>query len=251
MSLEAFFTGLAVSHLVVFARIGTAMILLPGFGETYVPMRFRLMLALLVSLVMTPATPVVDLVPRGLDGLVVLLAFEVLIGLWIGLMARLLIASLHFAGYQVGVVSNLSNATAPDAAAFQGATVLASALLLGGVALLFATNLHHQVLAALLDSYVIFPPGVLIPEDLAAQAVKVAGASIRMGLSISAPFFVMAILANLAMGLANRMMPNLAVFFVAAPVLIAGVLFLLPIAIPEMLLGFHHLMADWLAAFVF
>jgi len=242
MEIEAFLTGLAVSPLVVFARIGTAMIFLPGFGETYVPMRFRLLLALMVSLVMTPATPVVDLVPRGLDGLVALLALEVVIGLWIGLMARILIAMLHFAGYQVGVVSNLSNATAPDAA---------SALLLGGVALLFATNLHHQILVALLDSYAIFPPGQIIPEDLALQAVKVAGASLRMGLSISAPFFVMAILANLAMGLANRMMPNLAVFFVAAPVLIAGVLLLLPIAVPEMLLGFHHLMAEWLSAFVF
>ena len=83
------------------------------------------------------------------------------------------------------------------------------------------------------------------------QVVKAAGASVYVGVSLAAPFFILTLLLNLAMGLANRMMPTMPVFFVASPILIGFVLLVMAIAVPSMLRGFLHHMADWFGSFTF
>ena len=185
-----------VSILLVFARIGSAMMFLPGFGESFIPARVRLLLAMALSLVFHTAIPIDPDLARGASGLVGLLALEVTIGVWIGLAARILMSALQFAGYQVGMVSGLSNVFAPDSAAFQGGTILSAALILSGVAAVFATDFHHVMIDALLSSYQVFPVGMIIPGDLAEQIVKAAGASIYLGVSLAAPFFILTLLLN-------------------------------------------------------
>lgn len=250
-SIYPLLTAQAIAILLVFARIGTALMFLPGFGESFVPARFRLLFGLALAVILHLAVPVGEAVTRGLSGLLVPLAFEVTIGLWIGVTSRILMTALQFAGYQVGMVSGLSNAFAPDSAAFQGGTILSSALILSGVAALFATDLHHLIIDALLMSYEVFPVGELITGDLADQIVRAAGASVYLGVALASPFFILTLLLNLAMGLANRMMPTMAVFFVAGPILIGFVLLVMAIAVPAMLRGFLNHLADWLGSFTF
>ena len=50
----------------VFARIGSAIMLLPGFGEAFVAPRARLLIALGIPMVVTPV--VIDLVPPTPSG---------------------------------------------------------------------------------------------------------------------------------------------------------------------------------------
>jgi flagellar biosynthetic protein FliR len=241
----------AMTVLLVFARIGTALMFIPGFGESFVPARFRLFFALALAFAIHIAIPLDLDVTEGVTGLLGPLLLEVTIGAWIGLTARVLMTALQFAGYQIGMVSGLSNAFAPDSAAFQGGTILSSALILAGVAAIFATDFHHLMIEALLMSYQVFPVGRIIPGDLAEQIVKAAGASVYVGVSISAPFFILTLLLNLAMGLANRMMPTMPVFFVASPILIGFVLLVMAIGVPSMLRGLLHHMADWFGSFTF
>jgi len=249
--LETFLTGPVLAILLIFARIGAALMFLPGFGESFVPVRFRLLFALALSLALHPVIPPHPEISRGALFLLGPLALEVTIGLWMGLTSRILMTALQFAGYQIGMVSGLSNAFAPDAAAFQGGTILSSALILSGVALVFATDFHHVMIDALLMSYEVFPVGQIIPGDLADQIIRAAGASVYMGVSIAAPFFIMTLLLNLAMGLANRMMPSMPVFFVASPILIGFVLLAMAVSAPSMLRGFLTHMADWFGSFTF
>ena len=81
--------------------------------------------------------------------------------------------------------------------------------------------------------------------------MRAVAASFYIGLSIAAPFYVMGLVMNVGLGLANRMMPTLPVFFVAAPVLIAAGLIVLLAAAPSMLRGFLAELADWLGTFAF
>jgi flagellar biosynthetic protein FliR len=179
----------------------------------------------------------------------VLLGLEVTVGLWIGLTARVLLAALQFAGYQVGQVSGLANAFGPSLGSFEGATLVSTLILLGGVAAIFATDAHHVILMALLDSYNVFPLGRILTGDLAEQIVKAGAHSLYIGTMISAPFFVMGVVLNLGMGLANRMMPQLPVFFVAASILIAVGLLILAAAIPSVLDFFVRDFIRWFANF--
>ena len=64
-------------------------------------------------------------------------------------------------------------------------------IILIGITLLFATDLHHLVIAALTDSYTIFKPGELIPSgDVAMLATKTFTLAFKIGVQLSAPFLV-------------------------------------------------------------
>jgi|TARA_R110001599_G_scaffold106904_1_gene268708 flagellar biosynthesis protein FliR len=249
VSIDTFITTVFFSFFVVFARIGTAMMFMPGFGEVQIPVRPRLSMAVLVSLSLLPLTPVSSALPDSPVAAVALLATEVTVGLWIGLSARILLSALQFAGFQVGQVSGLANAFGPVFGSFEGATMVATVLLMGAVTLIFVTDTHHLIIRALLSSYQVFPPGQIILADLTNQILKVASHSLYIGTAIAAPFFVMGVILNLGMGLANRMMPQLPVFFVAAPLLIGAGLLILAIASPAMLDYFLEQFQEWLMGF--
>lgn len=82
--------------MMIFARLGSAIVLLPGFGEVTVPARVRLIIALTVSFVVFPiVSPAVPPTPPILAELFLLLGGEILIGLAMGAIARLLLSMLQ------------------------------------------------------------------------------------------------------------------------------------------------------------
>lgn len=249
MSLDAFVTSLVLSYLVVFARLGSALIFMPAFGEVQIPIRARLSFALVLCAALLPITPVQAAMPDDPVALALMLGVEVTIGLWIGLTARILLSALQFAGFQVGQVSGLANAFGPSFGSFEGATMVATLMLISAVAMIFITDTHHIILRALLSSYEMFPPGQIMLEDMTDQLLKAAGQSLYIGTAVAAPFFVMGVVLNLGMGLANRMMPQLPVFFVAASLLIGAGLLILAISMPALLDFFISEFRDWLVGF--
>lgn len=251
MELDLFLTSQFLSVGLVFARIGSALAFMPGFGERSIPLRFRLLLAVAMAAALAPATPVGTVIIDTPLILLRVLAIEVTLGVWIGVTARIILSALQFAGYQIGLVSGLSNAFAPETGTFQGSTLIADALMMAGIALIFATDLHHVIVGALLMSYDVFPPGQIMPGDLAQQAVKAVAASFYIGFALTLPFHVMGLVLNLGMGLANRMMPALPVFFVATPVLIGAGILVLVMSAPAILEGFIQRFATWLGKLMF
>lgn len=251
MNISALLTVEFLGVAMVFARIGGVIMFMPALGEAYIPVRHRLALAIVLSLALYPALPVgpVDLDTPGL--LIAGLGIELTLGLWIGITARILLNGLQFAGYQIGMISGLSNAFAPSMGSFEGATLISTGLMLGAIAVIFATDLHHLIIRAMVLSYDMFPPGRILPGDLAEQMVRAVAQSFYLGLSVAAPFFVMGILANLGMGLAARMMPTLPVFFVAAPIVIFAGILMLAVAAPMMLRTFAEQFGEWLGLLVF
>jgi flagellar biosynthetic protein FliR len=245
MDLGALLTTQFLAVALVFARIGAAMVFMPGFGESFIFVRHRLVTAVLLALVLTPLVARGP-VPEGPLDLVRAFGIEVTLGIWIGLVARVLLTSLQVAGAQIGLVSGLSNAFAPNIGSFQGSTLIATALMLGGVAVIFATDVHHLIIEAIINSYEVFPPGRIMTGDLAQQMTKAATSAFYIGLSVSAPFYVMGVVLNVGLGLTNRMLPSLPVFFVAAPVLIFAGLFVLVLAVPSALRTFLTHFVEWL-----
>jgi len=227
------------------------MIFMPGFGETQISVRFRLMLAIFLSLALYAATPIGPLEFNSWLQFVPIIIIEITIGLWIGLTARIIMTALQFAGYQIGMVSGLANVFAPNMNTFQGATVIASALLMLQLTLIFTTNLHHVIIRAVLMSYEVFPPGQIMLGDLAQQIIKAADKSLYIGISLTAPFYVMGMIMNAGLALANRMMSSLPVFFVAGPVLIGAGLYILTVSGPYMVRGFQDAFANWLGTLSF
>jgi flagellar biosynthetic protein FliR len=108
----------------------------------------------------------------------------------------------------------------------QQGVLIGNFLTLLGVTLLFTTDSHHLVIAALNDSYSIFSPGELVPSgDVAALATRAFSAAFRMGMQLSAPFLVFGLVFNMGLGVLSRLMPQMQVYFVGVPLtILAGFL---------------------------
>ena len=217
--LDELLTGDVFALALVFARLGAAVMLLPGFGENFVSPRIRLLIALALTVVVTPVvSSYLPPMPTGLLAAFILVAGEVLIGLFLGAMVRMLISALHIAGVIIGCQTSLANATFFDPSNSQQGAIFAAFLNIIGTFLIFVTDLHHLMLMAIADSYTLFRPGAPLPlGDFSHVVVRVLAESFVLGLQLSAPFIVIAIIFYTGLGLLARLMPQIQVFFIAIP----------------------------------
>src|SRR4029450_4191848 len=105
----------AATYLLVFARVGTMIMVLPGLGEIAVPTRIRLTVALVLAAVLFPlhrAAYQVD--GRSRAALVTILVQEVLSGAVLGIAARLAISALQVTGAVVAQQLGLGFVTSID-----------------------------------------------------------------------------------------------------------------------------------------
>lgn len=218
--LRELITGDLFSLIFVFARIGAAVMLLPGFGEVFIAARVRLLLAIGITVVVTPAViPFVPATPDGPLSMFFAIGRELVIGLFLGAMARMMVAALHSAGVIIGFQTSLSNAQLFDPINAGQGSLLGSFLNVLGVFLIFATDLHHLMLTAVIDSYSLFVPGEMLPVgDFSDVAARILSKSFLLAMQIAAPFIVMGMLFYLGMGLLARLMPQVQIFFIAIPV---------------------------------
>jgi flagellar biosynthetic protein FliR len=226
----SFLPALAAAFLLVFARIGMMVMMLPGFGEQKMPSRVRLGIALVLTAILLPAHQKAYTVNLNAIGPVLVLLFqEIVVGAVLGLTARLAVSALQVTGSVVAQQLGLGFVTAIDPTQNQQGLLVGNFLTVLGVALVFATDLHHLVIAALNDSYTIFQPGELpLMGDAAQHVTRIVATSFRIGIQLSAPFLVFGLLFNLGLGILSRLIPQMQVFFIGLPLsIILGLLLLL------------------------
>lgn len=220
----------------VFARIGSILMLMPGFGEPAIPMRIRLGFALLLCLVIGPViAPMLPEVPEQPLAMVALVISEVITGLMIGAVARILMSTAAVAGQVIGMQSGLAMAQSFDPSQGQQGALVAAFLNLTFLVLLFATNLHHLLLQLMVNSYAVFEAGQ-VPNlgDAAEWALEAFIDAFSLGVQLAAPLIVFGLTFYLALGVLSRLMPQAQIFFIAMPSNIMVGLFILTIALGAM-----------------
>src|SRR6185295_555025 len=236
----SFLPVFAAAFMLSFARIGTMVMLLPGLGELTVSPRVRLTIALVLTAVILPLHRTdyqLDL--RAFGPVVVTLVEEIVIGGVLGLIARMTIASLQVAGTVVAQQMGLGFVTAVDPTQGQQGMIVGNFLAVLGVTLIFATDLHYLVIAALNDSYALFRPGeVPIMGDVAHAITNTVAGAFRIGVQLAAPFLVFGLLFNLGLGVLSRLMPQMQVFFVGMPLSILVGFLILLLVIGAMMMTF-------------
>ncbi len=221
--------GLAFIAMLLIARIGCACMLLPGFGEAQLPsiVRAGLVLALvaLVGPVVAPLMPAPPAEPWAATAMVLA---EVVTGLWLGWLARLLLLALPMAGQIIASVIGLTNVLQPDPALGPQTSVLSSLLGLAAPVAVLVAGLHTLPLEALVGSYRLIPPGTMLPPgDTAESVIRAVSGSFALALRLAAPFILSGLLWQVALAVLSRLVPNLQVFFLSSPGQICGGVILL------------------------
>lgn len=235
-------SGSLWSSVVVFLRVAAALAALPGFGERMISVRIQLVLALMLTVVVTPAVaPVLALPPPTLGTLFLALGTETLIGLFLGISLRFFIIAIQTAGAMAAQSTSLSQLLGQSG--LDPLPAIGHILTMAALALLMATGFHVKAAAFLVLSYEIMPalhfPN---PADIAEAGRGQIAQSFALAFSLAAPFVILSVIYNLTLGVINKAMPQLMVAFVGAPVITFGAIALLMVAAPIMLVA-------WLQAF--
>lgn len=233
----------------IFCRIGTCLMLMPGFSSPRIPMRVRLFLVLTVTLALAPLLlpsiqpEIKSDAPVAVLGLI---ASEMLIGAIIGLMGRMFFLALEFAGATMAMSIGLANTPDAQIDGDPVAAVTALITVTAGV-LIFVTDLHWEVLRALVESYAAVP----VSKELAANfgLVKIVDAltdAFLLALRISAPFIVYSLMINLMFGILGKLTPQIPVYFISIPFVLAGGGLILYFTVGEILQLFMTGFSAWL-----
>lgn len=217
----SFLPEIAAVFILMFSRLGTMMMIMPALGETSIPARIRLTIALAMTMVLYPvgakyypANLTADL-PR----LIQLFAGELVIGAAVGLCAKLITHALQTAGVIMASQSGMSFAIGTDVAnSGQQGALFGNYLSILGITLVFVTDSHYLVIQALHDSFTMFPPGQWLPVgDFAQMAIQTVAEVFSIAVRMSAPFIVVGIVFYFGLGLLNKLMPQMQIFFIAMP----------------------------------
>ncbi|MBB4266791.1 flagellar biosynthetic protein FliR [Roseospira visakhapatnamensis] len=240
------------AYLLVFTRLGMAVLLMPAFSVAYLNTQVRLALALTLALVITPlvASSLPAEQPRG-GALALLVVSEVLIGAFVAMVMQALHAALHLGGTAIGFASGLMNARAFDPTTSQSGAMVLTFLTLLATVLIFFLDLHHLMIEAVVDSYRLIPPGQL-PEmgDLVAYLTTLLSGSFRIGWQLAAPFLLFNLIFFVSLGIMARLMPQMNVFFVGLPLQILVGLGILFVTLPALMLTFLRYYEAGLIAFM-
>jgi flagellar biosynthetic protein FliR len=210
---------LAAAFMLVFARVAAMVMVLPALGQSNIPVRIKIAIAVLLTLIILPlhrAAYTIDM--QSMTSLVVLMLHEIIVGVVLGATAQVAMSALQVAGSVIAQQLGLGFVTAVDPTQGQQGVVIGNFLTMLGVTLLFATDSHHLIIAALSDSYSIFSPNDVVPSgDVAALATRAFAAAFKIGMQLSAPFLVFGLVFNIGLGVLARLMPQMQVYFVGVP----------------------------------
>lgn len=224
--------GLLWHVILVACRVLALVGLCPGFGETAVPMRVKLAISLAVSAAVFPMVPPLATLPSGI-GILFLLVVEVATGAAMGLTLRLFTLCLQTAGMLAAQMMSLAQITGIGA---EASPAVAQLLLVSGLALMMVMGFPVLVVAYVIEGYQAFPIGGA-GRTAWADMPSLVHASFSLSFALAAPFLIVGVVYNLALGVINRAMPQLMVAFVGAPLATLGGLVMLLLLTP-LLLGF-------------
>lgn len=236
--LEQFLTTGVFAFVLTFVRLGAAIMIMPGVGDSFVSPKVRLHIAVALAFALFPLTmPFVPIPLPSTFALFVMIVMEFIIGLFFGTLARILMTALDTAGQAISISSGLGNAQLFNPALASQGSLVGAFLSMTGALVLFTTDMHHLLFMGIIESYKLFPIGAL-PDvgsmaELMAQTVS---ASFAIGVKIAAPFIMLSVMVYVGMGVLSRLMPQVQVFILALPIQILLSIVLLMIVLSTAML---------------
>ena len=222
--------GTVLAMFVAFCRIGACFMVLPGFSSARIPVMVRLLMAAAVAMAILPV--LWDTIYPKVSGndyaYIHLVVGETLIGTMYGLIPRLYVLGLQFAGSAISMSIGFNSPGAPDVIEDTAENQLTNMISFGGLLLLFMLDFHHVILRALIDSYGLMPLGGFPDvQKMLITLTDTLGATFLLMLRLASPFIIFGIMFNFSIGLINKLAPQIPIYFISTPYLLMGGLLLL------------------------
>ena len=239
---EAALLDWAPAFVLVLARVGGSMVLLPGVGEAVAPAIVRIGLALSITVLLLPdLQPMMPTVPAAGLSMGLMIAGEVVTGLWFGWVARMIVLALPVGAQFIGYMIGLSSVLQPDPELGAQSGVLGKLFEMAAPVLMLLSGLYRLPLTALNGLFELIPPGQMLPSaDSTGIAIRAVGTGFSLALQLASPFVVIAVVWHLAIGQLARVASRMQIYFVSMPGQIMTGLALLTITASTMILAWRE-----------
>ena len=239
--------GVIIAAFLAFCRIGACFMLMPGLSSARVPVQVRLFVAVaatggLLTFLWDKIFPFVDARPQILVPMII---SELLVGGLIGAMTRLYMEALRFMGAAIAMLIGYGGTGGPAIEEAEPQAALAAIISFSALMLLFVFDFDHEIIRALITSYTIAPINIFFnPQAALVDVTDTISDAFFLVIRLGSPFVAYAILVNLTIGFVNKLTPQIPVYFISLPFVIAGGMIIFYFAIGTMLSLFANGFVD-------
>ena len=231
-----------------FVRVGAALMAAPIFSVRQVPMRWRVLLAVLITVLIQPLIPPSPVVgPWGADGVMIALQ-QIGIGAMMGFVVQLAFNALIFGGQVMAYSMGLGFANMMDPINGVQVPVVSQYWLILAMLAFLLGNGHLLLLGSVAQSFHILPVAV---DGLSRAGLwGVVAWSSRLfaaGLLMALPVIIALLLINIGMGVVSRAAPQLNIFAIGFPITLLMGFILIWVTLPQVMSGFGRLVNETLS----
>lgn len=200
-----------ITFTLILSRVSGLVLVAPIFGSQTVPLRIRALFS--VALAMTVFPTFLGQGP-GYPGntlnYLILIAGEILVGLTLGLGVQILFTGIQVAGQVIGQLSGMALADVFDPSLGSSNPVFTQVLYYVTMAVFVIIGGHRVLMASMLDTFAVMPPGVAaIPAPMVESLVTALAQSFLIGIRAAAPAMTALLLTTFILGLVSRTLPQL------------------------------------------
>lgn len=202
--------------LLILVRISCFVFVAPFYGMTNVPARVKVGLSVLIAMLIFGSVDKTAVTYTGVIGYAVIVFREGITGLLIGLAANICNSIILFAGNIIDMDIGLSMAQEFDPMMRTQVTITGNLYQYFVLLLLLATNMHHYILRALIDSYEVIPVNGQVFDwgSIADSWIQFMGDMFVIAFRIVLPIFACIMILNCILGIMAKVAPQMNMFAV-------------------------------------
>ena len=226
-------------------RIAAMLMAAPIFSIRQIPVRFRMLLAVLITIIVQPALPPAPVVEVFTPDAVLILLQQIAIGVVLGFLMQMAFNALIFGGQVMAYSMGLGFANMVDPANGVQVPVVAQFWLILAMLAFLMMNGHLVLISAVVDTFSVLPIAV---DGIGRAGIwELLGWASRMfaaGLLMAMPVIISLLLVNIAMGVVSRAAPQLNIFAIGFPITLLMGFILIWITLPQVMASFADLVGE-------
>mgnify|MGYP000944180998 FL=1 len=207
-----------IGFLPILVRVSALVMASPIFGGRGVPAQVKIGLSFVTALVLYPTLQVSFPLGQSVAAYYVLLGKELFIGIGLGFAVTLVFSSIYLAGQLIDVPMGFGMVNVVDPQSGLQVPIFAQFQYILAALVFLSVRGHHALLQALSTSFAVIPVGeTMAPNGLSMVLFEVFVKMFYLGVKLSLPLVTGLLLADIALGIVARAVPQINIFVVGFP----------------------------------
>ena len=228
-----------------FTRIAALFSVAPVLSSPFLPIRIKIAIASILTLFIVPNLNHTTTVELFSSVGLMQIGIQILIGLLMGFILRLVFSALTIAGENIAVTMGLGFAQITDPVNGVTVPIISQFLTISATLIFLALDGHLALINMMFDSFAYIPVGYVFDYQVALWDVVSWGANMFAGaLMVAIPAVTALLIANSALALMTRAAPQLNIFSVGFPITIMFGLAVIALTLPSIAVVFQNLLSN-------